>query len=70
MAKKSTVKKPSPPPLPKASQEQIDRIDELGAQVYQDDWDENREAIFGRPMTPNRARNLIYQLQHILGTKV
>lgn len=67
MVKKATVKKP----LPKATKEQIDRIDELGKQVYQDDWEgKDRKAIFTRPMTPNRARQVIYQLQHILGDKV
>ncbi len=69
MVKKKTTKKP----LPKATKEQIDRIDELGKQIYQgeDEWEDKiRPAVFSRPMTPNRARQLIYQFMHILGDKI
>ena len=69
MVKKKTLTKK---PLPKASKEQIARIDELGEQIYGKlDWEEkDRPAIFGHPMTPNRARQLILQFVHILGGKV
>ncbi len=57
--------------LPKATKAQIKRIDELGEQIHGSEWKEKiREAVFARPMTPNRARQLILQLGTILGGKV
>lgn len=57
--------------LPKATKAQVERIDELGKKLHGVDWDERiRKSVFARPMTPNRARQLILQLVHTLGGKV
>lgn len=65
--KQTTTKKPAPP---LATIDQLERIEELGQKLYQNDWDKEKIEIYAIPMTPNRARQLIYEFHKILGGNV
>lgn len=70
MAKAKSQAQSRKPQSPRASEEQLSRMEYLGRMLYGDSWPSKKLKLFRKPMTPERAKEIISTYQGILGTKV